>query len=156
MTQSGQWLPKISTVHNPYPHGLGQGTKPQKYSNHSNLSNTPTNGLSFPRCLFHPRSVHLLCHTVHRLLHPPFLGLQQQAGPRSLRSPWLLEFQLPSKVSRYPLGLIRRKLSPHFSLQGSSLLQGNPRRSVHTLRSTKDPQGKIYCLQSTSSPSYSL
>jgi hypothetical protein len=37
--------------------------------------------LSFPTCLSHPRSIHLHCHTVHRLLHLPCLGLQQQAGP---------------------------------------------------------------------------
>jgi hypothetical protein len=103
MTPSGQWLPKIATVHNPYPHGLGQGTKPQQHSNHSNLNNTPTNGLSFPTCLSHPRSVHLHCHTVHRLLHLPFLGLQQQAGSGSLRAPWLPEFQLPSEISNQHL-----------------------------------------------------
>jgi hypothetical protein len=40
-----------------------------------------THRLSFPTCLSHPRSIHLHCHTVHRLLHLPCLGLQQQAGP---------------------------------------------------------------------------
>jgi hypothetical protein len=34
--------------------------------------------LSFPTCLSHPRSIHLHCQTVHRLLHLPCLRLQQQ------------------------------------------------------------------------------
>jgi hypothetical protein len=45
MTPSGQWLPKIAMVHNPYPHGLGQVPnlsstptfKPQQHSNQRSL-----------------------------------------------------------------------------------------------------------------------
>jgi hypothetical protein len=73
----GQWIPKIDMVHNPYPHGLVQGTKPWKHPKNSNLNSPPTNGLSFPTCLSHPRNLHLHCHRVHQLLHLPFLGLQQ-------------------------------------------------------------------------------
>jgi hypothetical protein len=51
-----------------------------------NLSITPTHGLSFPTYLSHPRSVHLFYHIVHRLLHLPFLGLQQQAGPEVIKT----------------------------------------------------------------------
>jgi hypothetical protein len=57
---------------------------------------------SFPTCMSHPRRVNLHCHTVHRQLHLPFLGIQQQAGSGSLRAPWLPEFQLPSKVLGTP------------------------------------------------------
>jgi hypothetical protein len=135
MTPSGKWLPKIAMVHNPYQHGLGQGTKPQQHSNQWSL---------IPHMPVQPKVV---C---------TFLPGLQHRRTGSLRAPWLQEFQLPSEVSRYPPGLIPGNLSPHFSLQGSNLLQGNPRRSVHTPRSTGDPQGKICCLQSTSSPSYSL
>ena len=68
-------------VHNPYPHGLGQGTRPQQHSNHSNLGNTPTNGLSFLTCLFHPRRMHLLCHLDSpSTANLPYLGLQEQTG----------------------------------------------------------------------------
>jgi hypothetical protein len=42
--------------------------------------------LSFPTCMSHPRSIHLHCHTVHRLLHLPCLGLQQQADQNSQSS----------------------------------------------------------------------
>jgi hypothetical protein len=37
MTPSGKWPPKITTVHNQYQHGLGQGTKPQQHSNQWSL-----------------------------------------------------------------------------------------------------------------------
>jgi hypothetical protein len=41
---------------------------------------TPTtHKLSFPTCLSHPRSVHLHCHTVHRLLHLPFRGFNNRS-----------------------------------------------------------------------------
>jgi hypothetical protein len=40
---------------------------------------TPTaHRLSLPTSLFHPRSVHLHCHTVHRLLHLPFQGFNNR------------------------------------------------------------------------------
>jgi hypothetical protein len=38
-----------------------------------------THRLSFPTCLSHPRSVHLHCHTVHRLLHLPFWGFNNRS-----------------------------------------------------------------------------
>jgi hypothetical protein len=37
-----------------------------------------THRLSFPTCLSHPRSVHLHCHIVHRLLHLPFRGFNNR------------------------------------------------------------------------------
>jgi hypothetical protein len=37
-----------------------------------------THKVSFPTCLSHPRSVHLHCHTVHRLLHLPFQGFNNR------------------------------------------------------------------------------
>jgi hypothetical protein len=37
-----------------------------------------THRLSFPTCLSHPRSIHLHCHTVHRLLHLPFWGFNNR------------------------------------------------------------------------------
>jgi hypothetical protein len=55
--------------------------------------------LSFPTCLSHPRSIHLHCHTVHRLLHLPYLGLQQQAGPEF--SELCSSYRTPSRSSHF-------------------------------------------------------
>jgi hypothetical protein len=49
----------------------------------SQESLTPTaHRISFPTCLSHPRSIHLHCHTIHRLFHLPYLGFQQQVRPK--------------------------------------------------------------------------
>jgi hypothetical protein len=55
--------------------------------------------LSFPTCLSHLRSIHLHCHTVHRLLHLPCLGLQQQAEPEF--SKLCSSYGTPSRSSHF-------------------------------------------------------
>ena len=63
--------------------------------------------LSFPTCLFHPRSIHLLCHLDSPLAtNLPCLGLQQQTGPEV--SEICCSYRVPSRSSLLPL----RTLSP--------------------------------------------
>jgi hypothetical protein len=63
--------------------------------------------LSFPTCLFHPRSIHLLCHLDSpSAANLPCLGLQQQTGPEV--SELCGSYRVPSRSSLLPL----RTLSP--------------------------------------------
>jgi hypothetical protein len=57
---------------------------------------------SFPTCLFHPRSIHLLCHLDSpSAANLPCLGLQQQAGPEV--SVLCGSYKVPSRSSLLPL-----------------------------------------------------
>jgi hypothetical protein len=72
--------------------------------------------LSFPTCLFHPRSIHLLCHLDSpSAANLPCLGLQQQTGPEV--SELCGSYRVPSRSSLLPL----RTLSP-----GESRSQAKP------------------------------
>jgi hypothetical protein len=63
--------------------------------------------LSFPTCLFHPRSIHLLCHLDSpSAANLPCLGLQQQTRPEV--SELCGSYRVPSRSSLLPL----RTLSP--------------------------------------------
>jgi hypothetical protein len=63
--------------------------------------------LSFPTCLFHPRSIHLLCHLDSpSAANLPCLGFQQQTGPEV--SELYGSYRVPSRSSLLPL----RTLSP--------------------------------------------
>jgi hypothetical protein len=58
--------------------------------------------LSFPTCLFHPRSIHLLCHLDSpSAANLPCLGLQQQTGPEV--SELCGSYRVPSMSSLLPL-----------------------------------------------------
>jgi hypothetical protein len=58
--------------------------------------------LSFPTCLFHPRSMHLLCHLDSpSTANLPCLGLQQQTGPEV--SELCGSYRVPSRSSLLPL-----------------------------------------------------
>jgi hypothetical protein len=58
--------------------------------------------LSFPTCLFHPRSIHLLCHLDSpSVANLPCLGLQQQTGPEV--SELCGSYRVPSRSSLLPL-----------------------------------------------------
>jgi hypothetical protein len=71
--------------------------------------------LSFPTCLFHPRSIHLLCHLDSpSAANLPCLGLQQQTGLEV--SELCGSYRVPSRSSLLPL----RTLSP-----GENRLQAN-------------------------------
>jgi hypothetical protein len=62
---------------------------------------------SFPTCLFHPRSIHLLCHLdTPSAANLPCLGLQEQAKPEV--SGLYGSYKVPSRSSLLPL----RTLSP--------------------------------------------
>jgi hypothetical protein len=62
---------------------------------------------SFPTCLFHPRSIHLLCHLDSpSAANLPYLGLQEQAGPEV--SGLCGSYRVPSRSPLLPL----RTLSP--------------------------------------------
>jgi hypothetical protein len=66
-----------------------------------------THRRSFPTCLFHPRSIHLLCHLDSpSAANLPCLGLQQQTGPEV--SELCGSYRVPSRSSLLPL----RTLSP--------------------------------------------
>jgi hypothetical protein len=57
---------------------------------------------SFPTCLFHPRRVHLLCHLDSpSAASLPYLGLQEQTGPKV--SGFCGSYRVPSKSSLLPL-----------------------------------------------------
>jgi hypothetical protein len=63
--------------------------------------------LSFPTCLFHPRSIHLLCHLDSpSAANLPCLGLQQQTRPEI--SELCGSYRVPSRSSLLP----PRTLSP--------------------------------------------
>ena len=71
--------------------------------------------LSFPTCMFHPMSIHLLCHLDSPLAaNLPCLGLQQPTGPEV--SELYGSYRVPSRSSLLPL----RTLSP-----GGSRSQAN-------------------------------
>jgi hypothetical protein len=58
--------------------------------------------LSFPTCLFHPRSMYLLCHLdSSSIANLPCLGLQQQTGPEV--SELCGSYRVPSRSSLLPL-----------------------------------------------------
>jgi hypothetical protein len=62
---------------------------------------------SFPTCLLHPRSIHLLCHLDSpSAANLPCLGLQQQTGPEV--SGLCDSYRVPSRSPLLPL----RTLSP--------------------------------------------
>jgi hypothetical protein len=57
---------------------------------------------SFPTCLFHPRSIHLLCHLDSpSAANLPCLGLQEQVGPEV--SGLYGSYKVPSRSSLLPL-----------------------------------------------------
>jgi hypothetical protein len=79
-----------------------------------------------------PKEVYpLLCTKIPRAIPLPFQG-SSIGRPGSLIIVALGTTTTYNGVSRHPLGLTPRETYPkQFSLQGSSLPQGNPRRIVH-------------------------
>jgi hypothetical protein len=81
---------------------------------------------SFPTCLFHPRSIHLLCHLDNpSAANLPCLGLQQQTGLKVSRL--CGSYKVHSKSPLFPLRTLsprerRSQRKPHVHPTSNTLL----------------------------------